>query len=83
MDGPINWLRLLYMLTQPSRRISDLSHPDSILKGKIASEKSFREKNAAAKKYIGYYRPIYLQYKTNTLRVLRSFLQKKDLIVVY
>ena len=30
-----------------------------------------------------YYRHIYVEYKTNALRVLRSLLQKKDLIVVH
>ena len=49
VGNPINRIRLLYMLTQLSRRISDSSPPDSILRAKVASEKSSKEKKTAAK----------------------------------
>ena len=89
MGSPINRLRLLYILTQQSRRISDLTSPsDSISKQfKDCFRKVIREKNAAVKKCVAYYRSIYF-YSTRVLRavalrVLRPFLQKKVLIVVY
>ena len=50
MGSPINRLRLLYMLTELSRRISDLSPPDSILQAKIASEKSSEEQKTQQQK---------------------------------
>ena len=60
MGSQINRLRLLYMLTELSRRISDLSPPDSILQAQIASEKSSEEeKHSGEKKYVAYYMPMY------------------------
>ena len=59
------------------------SPPDSISQAKIASQKLSEEKRRSGEKYVTYYRPVYVQRKTNAVRVLHPFLRKKDLIVVY